>query len=69
MWVCNFQKQFGFIYNESEKFGLYVNKELLKGCSYPSETFHNEVLSKENDFEIQFIEVLFLYIKYNSSFD
>jgi len=38
---------------ERDKNGLYIDKELNFGYSYPCETFDNFQLSKESKFQIQ----------------
>ena len=37
--------------------GLYVDEDLLKGHSEKSETYNNEILSKEEFFQLLNIEV------------
>lgn len=41
-----------------ERYGLFIKGDLLSGNCYKCDTFDNELLSKENDFNIQFLEVL-----------
>ncbi len=45
-----------------EKYGLYINSDLIRGYSYPSETFDNCILSSDVDFEILKIEVEFIVL-------
>ena len=40
-----------------DRFGLFVKGDLMSGKSNYCETFDNEVLSSEGDFEIRFIEI------------
>jgi len=40
-----------------DKYGLHVKGDLLGGSSSQCETFDNEVLSKDSDFEVRFIEI------------
>ncbi len=42
-----------------DRYGLYIKHDLLNGTSHPSQTFNNQVLSKKNEFDINFIEVKF----------
>ena len=57
----NYEFQFadseGLALGMGEKYGLYVKGDLLKGSSYLCETFDNEVLSEENEFEVRFLEI------------
>ncbi|XP_039254995.2 oxidation resistance protein 1-like isoform X1 [Styela clava] len=38
-------------------FGLWLDSDLYRGCSHPCDTFKNKVLSSEEDFIIQTVEV------------
>ncbi|CAK56645.1 unnamed protein product (macronuclear) [Paramecium tetraurelia] len=47
----------GFSIGAGDKYGLFVSSSFSKGESNPSETFDNEVLSSEVNFQIQEFEV------------
>ena len=47
----------GLSIGAGDKYGLYIDKLLLEGYSYPCDTFDNRRLSKEKDFKILKMEV------------
>ena len=42
-----------------EHYGIWINKELTRGRSFKCETYDNEQLSFNTDFEILKIEVIY----------
>lgn len=43
--------------NSGYRFGLYIKGDLLSGNSYCCETFENDILSDNHDFDVKFIEI------------
>lgn len=44
------------------RYGLYIHFELTSGYSSKCDTFENEILSSEAEFQLEFIEVIGLFI-------
>ena len=47
----------GLALGAGDKYGLYIKGDLLGGNSHCCQTFDNDVLSEENNFDIRFIEI------------
>ncbi len=52
----------GLCIGSGPKYGIFIERELLKGFSTPCETFENITLSSATDFEIKNIEVKLIII-------